>query len=452
MEVSSLSSSRPSLSPLIPALLGGGLLLMAFSHTLGLSLGSFSARLSVGLCLLALALLAFLLLLREGVRLNGLLTLLLPIGLAFFLRVLILDHATLDYQDFLSRWVEHFRVNGGISALKDPVGNYNVPYLYMLALLSYLPIPDLYGIKLFSVLFDILLAWGGLRLAKTLTRDPLSPLLAFTALLLLPTVVLNGACWGQCDSVWAALCLHALACALEEKPLSSLSLLALAFAFKLQAIFLIPLWCALWFSGRVKFRHLFAFPGVFLLSMLPALLLGKPAGDILRIYLDQAGDSISWQTVNYNSPSIFSFLPYGAEVAPWVPKAAILLAFLFLLAVLALLFWKRERLDAAAFVWAGAAMSAGIPFLLPYMHERYFFLGGVLLAILACSDLSLPSAPAAAGAEIASLGGYHAYLRKRYVLPVSLFGRTWAQLLEGSLMLLAILLSLRSLYRRLKAL
>ena len=86
------------------------------------------------------------------------------------------------------------------------------------------------------------------------------------------------------------------------------------------------------------------------------------------------------------------------------------------------------------------------------MHERYIFLGGVLLAILACSDLSLPSAPAAAGAEIASLGGYHAYLRKRYVLPVSLFGRTWAQLLEGSLMLLAILLSLRSLYRRLKAL
>ena len=81
-----MSSSRPSLSPLIPALLGGGLLLMAFSHTLGLSLGSFSARLSVGLCLLALALLAFLLLLREGVRLNGLLTLLLPIGLDFFLR------------------------------------------------------------------------------------------------------------------------------------------------------------------------------------------------------------------------------------------------------------------------------------------------------------------------------------------------------------------------------
>ena len=78
----------------------------------------------------------------------------------------------------------------------------------------------------------------------------------------------------------------------------------------------------------------------------------------------------------------------------------------------------------------------GVPFLLPYMHERYFFLGGVLLLIWACSKPGY--APAAAGAELASLGGYHAYLMTRYAMTISLFGLVWTQLAEGLLMLFAL--------------
>lgn len=419
------------------ALTGAGLLFLAFIKTLGLSQGSPTARMAVGLCLLALAVLAVMLLYWEGCGRETLLAMLLPIGLALFLRVLLLDHATLDYQNFLAHWVEHFRANGGFAALKDPIGDYNVPYLYLLALLSYLPIPDLYGIKLFSILFDVLLAWGGLRLARQLTKKESPPLMVFTVLLLLPTVVLNGACWGQCDSIWGALCLSALACVLEDRPIPSLAFLALAFSFKLQAIFIIPLWCALWFTGRVKFRHLFVFPCVFLLSIIPALLMGKPVRDILSIYLNQAGNSVSWKTINYNSPSVFALFPYQWDPAPWIPKTAIGLAFLFMLAVLTFLFFHRKQTDNLSLVLAGAALSLGIPFLLPYMHERYFFLGGVLLAVLACVLPSL--APAAVGAELASLGGYHAYLMKRYIMVLSLFGTTWTQLVEGFLMLIAIL-------------
>lgn len=428
------------------ALTGAGLLLLTFLKSLGLSQGSPTARMAVGLCLFALAGLALALLHREGYKNERLLAMLLPIGLALFLRALLLDHATLDYQNFLAHWVAHFRENGGFSALKDPVGNYNVPYLYLLALLSYLPIPDLYGIKLFSILFDVLLAWGGLRLVKRLTGKENAPLAAFSTLLLLPTVVLNGACWGQCDSVWAALCVLALACALESRPAASLALLALAFSFKLQAIFILPLWCALWFTGRVKFRHLLAFPGVFVLSVAPAFFFGKPIKDILSVYLNQASDSVSWSTVNYNSPSLFALLPHQAQVAPWVPKLTIALAFLFMLAILALLFLRRQTVDDLSLVLAGIALSLGIPFLLPYMHERYFFLGGVLLAALACALPSLT--PAAAGAELASLGGYHAYLMNRYVLVLTFFGVMWAQLIEGLLMLTTLVVTTVFLFRR----
>ena len=428
------------------ALTGIGLLLLTFLKSLGLSQGSPTARLAVGLCLLLLAVAALAILFREGCEKTQLLSLLLPIALALFLRSLLLDHITLDYQDFLSRWVAHFRNNGGFSALKDPVGNYNVPYLYMLALLSYLPIPDLYGIKLFSILFDLLLAWGGFRLAKTLTSSETAPLWAFSVLLLLPTVILNGACWGQCDSVWAALCVWALSFALEERPVPSLAFLALAFSFKLQAIFILPLWCALWFTRRIRFRQLFVFPIVFFLSTLPALLAGKPMWDILRVYLDQAGDSVSWKTVNYNSPSVFALLPYHVETAPWIPKLAIAFAFLFMLGILALLFLRKETVNNRVLALAGTALSLGIPFLLPYMHERYFFLGGALLVIMSCIRPAL--APAAAGAEFASLGGYHAYLMKRYIMAFTLFGVTWTQLAEGLLMLAAIGAVLDQLHRQ----
>lgn len=423
------------------------LLLLAFSCVLYLSRGTFGTGLWVGGSILILAALALFLLWRDGVSREKLLVLLLPVGAALLIRILLLDHVTLDYQDFLSKWVEHFRQNGGFFAIKDPIGNYNVPYLYMLALLSYLPVPDLYGIKLFSILFDVLLAWGGFRLSRQLTRNEWQPLAAFSALLLLPTVILNGSCWGQCDSVWAALCLLSLSRALERKPASSMALLALAFSFKLQAIFIIPLWCAIWFTERMKFREFFVFPAVFLLTMLPALFAGKPVADILKVYVDQAGSSIAWQTVNYNSPSVFSLLPYKMEVAPWVPKAAIAAAFLFVLALLALLFVRRAAVDEAALVLAGAALSLGVPFFLPYMHERYFFLGGVLLVVLACSKLT--ASLSAAGAEVASLGGYHAYLTRRYLLVLTFSGITWAQLTEGLLMLFALISTLWFLWRHL---
>lgn len=425
-----------------------GLLLAALSLVRCFALGeTLFSRLLLPLCLLALGALALYLLLREGYGGHDLAFLLLPIGLALFLRALLLPHATLDYQDFLSQWVEHFRQNGGLLALKDPVGNYNVPYLYLLALISYVPVSDLYLIKFFSILFDVLLAWGGLRLAKALTEDEKSPLMVFTLLLLLPTVLLNGSCWGQCDSVWCALCVHALACALSDRPKTSLALLALAFSFKLQAIFLIPLWCALWFTRRVNFRQLLVFPATFLLTMLPALAFGKPAADILSVYLSQASDSVGWQTLNYNSPSIFSLIPYGTQPRPGISKFAIFLAFLFMASVLLLLLVRRRTADNTALALAGAALSLGIPFFLPYMHERYFFLGGVLLCVLACVLPSL--CPAAAAAELASLGGYHAYLMKRYLMTLTLFGVTWTQLAEGLLMTAAISLTVGALAREL---
>lgn len=377
--------------------------------------GQWYALVTVAVLLVLWVGLGLFLLWRAKVEKRVFLFCLLPLGLAALLRVLSLDHVTYDYQDFLAPWTEFFRQYGGFSAIRHPVGNYNVVYLYFLALISYFDVPDLYLIKLFSVFFDLLLAYAGLRLTRRVTGSDRRAGAVFSLLLLLPTVVLNGAYWGQCDSIYAALCLLALADTLEGKPARGLVLLGLGFSFKLQAIFLIPLWCVFWFSGRVKFRHLLLFPASYLATCLPALALGKPILDILSVYIGQTSD---YSALTLNAPSIFALIPYGVQVNEdfWA-KAGILTAFGLLGAELVWLFVRRKKLTEDRLVAAGLLMCLFIPLFLPHMHERYFMLAETLGVIYASKEGK--RWPIAAAIQIAGYGGYHAYLLLRYAFPMA---------------------------------
>lgn len=411
------------------AFTGCALLALGMLKLSGLPQGTALSHFAVGMLLVLLAVLALALLRWQGYGPGLVLAALLPIGLAVFLRCFCMDHVTYDYRDFLSGWAAFFRDNGGWAAIRLPKGNYNVPYLYFLAFISYIDIPDLYLIKVFSILFDLLLAWGGLRLVRVLTGDRgWKPFAAFCLLLLLPTVVLNGSYWAQCDSIYGALCLHALASALDKRPKGSVVLLALAFSFKLQAVFLIPLWCALWFTRRVKFRDLCLFPLTYIASILPALMLGKPLGDILGVYFGQAVEYKDYLTLN--APSIYAFLPHGAAVdTEKAARIGILAAFLVLGLLLLTLFLHRDRVTDPMLMTAAVIMTVGIPLFLPHMHDRYFFLADVLTLCWACACLR--RIPHAVLVQTASLGAYHAYLVLRYAFPMA-----W-----GALMLLGVLVS-----------
>ena len=125
------------------------------------------------LMLSVIALFALLLLYKEGLlkKPAPIVTALLLTAAAFILRALVFDYETLDYQNFLSQWVEFFRQHGGFRALRYPVGNYNIPYLYFMALFSYSSVYDLYLIKLLSTFFDLLLAYAVLRLVSRWSKS-----------------------------------------------------------------------------------------------------------------------------------------------------------------------------------------------------------------------------------------------------------------------------------------
>ena len=343
------------------------------------------------------------------------------LALAFVSRAMVFDYETLDYQDFLTHWVDFFRFNGGFAALDTPVGNYNIPYLYFMALFSYSGIKDLYLIKLLSVFFDVVLAYGSMMLLGKYAQSPVRRLACFFTVLFLPTVFFNGAVWGQCDSIYVSLAVMSIVLALDGKPVRAMIFIALSFGFKLQAVFLMPVFAVLLIAGKVKLKHFLVFPLTYVILVLPAVIAGRPFLDTLLLYFGQTG-SIG-DALNYNSSSLFAILERVQNTA-LASRLAILAAFLFMLLVIALVFFGRKQMTNRVILGAAVLFAIGIPFLLPHMHDRYFFAADIMTVIMAFAAFEY--FPGAFLVQFGSLLGYHAYLKMRFLLPMRYGG--WAML------------------------
>lgn len=332
---------------------------------------------------------------------------------AMLLRGACMEHRTLDYENFLAVWVNFFRENGGWSAISQSIGNYNVPYLYFLALFSYSGAPDLYLIKLLSIFFDVVLAWAVLRLVRACRGGSVAQAAGFLITLFMPTVVLNGAYWGQCDSIYGAFALWGVCLGLERRPVLSVAAVALSFAFKLQAVFVMPVYLVFLFTGRVKWRHLLVFPLTYFIVVLPAVLAGRPLLDTLLLYFRQAG-SVG-DALNYNSPSVFALVRGDVDKGLY-SMLGIAGAAAFLALVYVWLFFRRRDVTERTLLACSLLICLGVPFFLPHMHERYFFIADVLALALAVLVPYLTAVPVLV--SFGSLLGYHAYLKMRYLLPM----------------------------------
>ena len=105
-----------------------------------------------------------------------------------------LNYESYDYNMFLKGWFDYLKNNGGIHALKSYVGDYNAPYVTLMALLTYLPIKSLYSIKLVSIIFDYVLAFAAAILVKELVsknKKKYLSLATFTIISILPNILLS---------------------------------------------------------------------------------------------------------------------------------------------------------------------------------------------------------------------------------------------------------------------
>ena len=332
-------------------------------------------------------------------------------ALALVIRASLLDFESGDYLTFLAPWTQFFRDNGGFAALRYSLGNYNPPYMYFLALFSYFDISELYLIKLLSVLFDVLLAWACMKLLGLYTGSRAKLLGVFLAVLFLPTVVINGAYWAQCDSIYAFFGIYALYLGLRGRGCASMVSLAACLAFKLQAVFIIPVFFILLLAKKLRWRQLLVFPAAYIVFMLPALLAGRPFVEPMTLYFAQAGTV--GDAMNYNAPSLTSMFQWSGNTESW-STLLIAAAFALVLASYAVAAVKRRELDDTVFLGFALLLAMGIPYLLPHMHDRYFFISGVLALVLAFRDRRFFPIPLLA--ELASLHCYYAYFVRSYLV------------------------------------
>ncbi|MFI1488602.1 glycosyltransferase 87 family protein [Streptomyces sp. NPDC020747] len=299
--------------------------------------------------------------------------------LAVVVRVAMFDHESTDYKFFVKGWYEFISTHGGFGALKYSFADYNVPYLYLLAALTYLPVPALIGVKIISVVFDLVLAYFTYRIVALRHTGLRWPALAALIVLFLPTVASNSGLWGQADSIYAAFGLGGVYFLLRRRPWLAGVFFGLSLAFKLQAIFLFPLLLVLALKKWLPWRVLLAVPGVVLLLDVPALLAGAPIGRLLSVYADQTS---SYTQLSLRAPSIYQFLPASADAAVIRP-IGIAVTGLVILGLCFGVLLSRVRLTTAKVVLMGATSAVLVPFLLPSMHERYFYLAEVLTVIAA---------------------------------------------------------------------
>ena len=380
--------------------------------------------------LTAIFALAMLLLWREGIFEDraALICAAVLAAAALIIRAFYYNIESDDYLTFLAPWTQYFRDNGGFAALADFPGNYNPPYMYFLAAFSYLDIPELYLIKSLSVLFDVLLAFACMKLASLYSGSKARRLGVFLAVLWLPTVAANGAYWAQCDSIYAFFGVYALYLGMSGRGAGAMVSLAASLAFKLQAVFVIPAFFILLLAKRIKWRQLLIFPAAYIALMLPAVIAGAPLWDTLTLYISQAGTV--GDAMNYNAPSLTCMFSWTGDTTRSA-RLLIIAAFLLVAAVYAAALLLRRRLSDRLILALTLILVMGIPYLLPHMHDRYFYLAGVLALVLASTDLRF--APVPLFAELASLHCYYAYFVRYYLVQPRIGG----ELMLASLLLCA---------------
>ena len=90
---------------------------------------------------------------------------------ALLVRIAPLNFQSSDYSSFTSKWFDVLRENGGFKGLGTYVGDYNAPYMTIMAALTYIPVNSLYTIKAVSILFDFVLALSAGYLVAMLVNN-----------------------------------------------------------------------------------------------------------------------------------------------------------------------------------------------------------------------------------------------------------------------------------------
>lgn len=285
-----------------------------------------------------------------------------------------------DYEYFLQYWYGFFEMNG-IKGLGFYPFDYAPLYVTFLAIFSYIPISHLIITKMFSYLFEILLAvliYKYLSLINKKDNKYLNILLS-SLILLAPTPIFNTGYWCQCDSIYTFFVVLALYLYSKGHINKSFISLGVAFSFKLQFIFVLPVFIILFFRDKkIKWYQFLYIPLMNLLFSIPSFIFGFSLKDLLNIYLTQTSEyasRLTWYVNNIYELVDFSFMgDYAIKIMSIITILIFVLLLLYCIG-------KKIKFDNKNILQLAILSILICNLFLPCMHERYLYMADLISII-----------------------------------------------------------------------
>lgn len=326
--------------------------------------------------------------------------------LGIVIRFALKDVQSDDFVRYLNPWFEQIKEDG----LASYTGDYNLAYQFLILIMTKLPFSALYSYKLLSCFFDFALAVGvALLVYQIAERERLwKAVAAYGSVLISPIVFLNSSAWAQCDSMFVCFAILGLLALTKEKYSISMVMFGFAFAFKLQAIFILPIYLFVYFKKK-NFSALYFLiaPTTIIIVSAPCFFFGKGIRDIFSIYLAQTG---TYKSMSMNFPSFWRLLIDSDDQRYYdlmkIPAIIITFAILICIVILYLrsnIILNQKNIVNIAFIFAFTCV-----LFLPAMHERYGYIYEILAICIAVYNIK--TLPLCLGLQIISLNTYNNYL------------------------------------------
>ena len=347
-----------------------------------------------------------------------------------YIRYALRDVVAGDYKMFFEPWVATLREAGGgfkgLSAEFEYV-DYTTPYLLILSFISICPLFNtLILMKMVSIFFDFVAAIAVGFIVYDMTGKKQSGYMAYTVMLFVPTIVANSAMWAQCDIIFTSFVMLSLLYMLRDKPRISLIFYGVAFAFKLQTLFIAPLYLLLWVKKKMKIQHFLWLPIVYFIGIIPSWIAGKNLWDLLTVYLFQANGEMDIYKLSHKFPNVYQIIGTNSFLREYA-DAGIYFTLAVLMVLLYYIAQKNFVFTKDLIIRMGMFFVMVVVFFLPHMHERYGILADVLSVIVAFSNPKKFYVPLIAIG--CSFAGYTLYLAQQTVIPLSVYAILYAGLI-----------------------
>lgn len=301
---------------------------------------------------------------------------------SFSLRWKLMPIESADFWGFLQQWMEEIRATGGFRSLGHQISNYTSPYMYLMCIASYITTNDLYALKLISFVFDYSASVAVFLIVYEMTQRVRTSTVAMAILLICPTVVIDSAYWCQCDIIYTSWILWALLFFFRNDSKKCLIFIGIAFSFKLQTMFIIPFLIIMWLKKKtIRLRDFIYIPVIYVISVLPAWMMGRDFKELMLIYFDQSG-YYPWGTLEY--PNIYAIMDETIQANHHmyeICSAGTVMVIVMMGFMAYYLYTKEFRMTNELLITLALFLVAITVYGLPHMHDRYGFLIDLLAII-----------------------------------------------------------------------